>query len=330
MSNKTKIALTGANGFLGSHLVDRLLKEDVEIHCIVRKTSNLQWLKGKNISIHTCGLADVAALKEIFQNVDYIFHLAGVVAALKYEDYLYGNVEITKNILEAALANKNSIKKIVVTSSLAVGGPTTKDHPIDETGDFNAIALYGKAKVEQEKMCQQYMDQLPITIARPSIISGSREVELFEFIKVVNGGVVPLVGQKDKYLGVVNVKDLVEGFYQMALSDKTAGESYYLSSEEIISWKALADLIANKLNKKPRYVRLPHVIIKLAGSVAGFVGKLKGKAPTFDAEKAKEGVQEAWICKVEKAKHDFGFKQTVSIKQGVEEAIDWYKANEWL
>lgn len=330
MSNKTKIALTGANGFLGSHLVDRLLEEDFDIHCIVRNTSNLKWLKGKNIQIHTCGLTNVPALKEIFKNVDYIFHLAGTVAALNYEDYLYGNVEITKNILEAALANKNSIKKIVVTSSLAVGGPSKLNNPIDETTGFNPVALYGKSKVEQELVCQKYMKELPITIARPSIISGSREVELFEYIKAVNGGIVPLVGFQDKYVGIVNVKDLVEGFYQMAISDKTTGEAYYLSSEEIISWKALAELIAHKLNKKPLYLKLPHFAIKLAGNISGFIGKLKGKAPTFDAEKAKEGVQEAWICKVEKAKNDFGFTQTVSIKDGVEEAIDWYKEQKWL
>lgn len=330
MSNKKKIVLTGANGFLGSHLVDRLLKENVEIHCIVRKTSNLKWLKGKNIQIHTCGLADIEALKNVFQNVDYIFHLAGTVAALKYEDYLYGNVEITKNILEAALFHQNSIKKIVVTSSLAVGGPSTKNNPIDESTGFNAVALYGKAKVEQELMCQKYMDSLPITIARPSVISGSREVELFEYIKAVNGGIVPLVGFQEKYVGIVNVKDLVEGFYQMAISDKTSGEAYYLSSEEIISWKALAEVIANKLGKKPLFLKLPHFAIKMAGSISGFVGKLKGKAPTFDAEKAKEGVEEAWICNVEKAKRDFGFKQTVSIKEGIEDAIDWYKENNWL
>lgn len=330
MSNKAKIVLTGANGFLGSHLVDRLLKEDVEIHCIVRKSSNLQWLKGKNIQIHTCGLTDIEALKNIFQNVDYIFHLAGTVAALNYEDYLYGNVEITKNILEAALFHQGSVKKIVVTSSLAVGGPCTKDNPIDETGEFSAVALYGKAKVEQEKMCQKYMDRLPITIARPSIISGTREVELFEYIKAVNLGVVPLVGFQDKYVSIINVKDLVEAFYQMAISDKTTGEAYYLSSEEIITWRALAELIAKKLNKKPIYLKLPHSFIHLAGSLAGFIGKLKGKASTFDAEKAKEGVQQAWICKVDKAKKDFGFKQTVSIKEGVEEAIDWYLENKWL
>ncbi|MFT4969335.1 MAG: nucleoside-diphosphate-sugar epimerase [Chitinophagales bacterium] len=330
MSDKLKIVLTGGNGFLGSHLVDRLLLENTEVHCIVRESSNLKWLNGKNIHIHTCGLKDIDAMSKVFENVDYIFHLAGVVAALSYEDYYYGNVELTKNLLEAALPHKEGLKKIVVTSSLAVGGPCTKETPIDETGGFNAISLYGKAKVEQEQLCAQYYNRLPITIARPSVISGEREVELFEFIKTVNQGLVPLVGSEDKYVGIVNVKDLTEGFYQMALSSNTAGEAYYMSSEEVISWKELGEICANKLGNKPLYLHLPHFVIRSAGAIAGFFGKLSGKAPTFDVEKAKEGVESAWICKVNKAKSDFGFVQTVSIKDGVEQAIDWYKENNWL
>lgn len=329
-SDKLKIVLTGANGFLGSHLVDRLLKESVEVHCIVRQSSNLKWLEGKNIHLHTCGLEDISSIAEVLKNVDYIFHLAGTVAALNYEDYLYGNVVLTENILEAALAHSDNLKNIVVTSSLAVGGPSDLDNRLSEEDGFNPVSLYGKAKVAQEEMCEKYADRLPITIARPSVISGEREVELFEFIKTVNQGLVPLVGFSEKYVGIIHVSDLVEAMYQMALSEKTAGQAYYLSSEEIISWKALADICAKKLNKKPLILRLPHFIIYIAGAIASFFGKLQGKAPTFDFEKAKEGVQKAWICDVSKAKKDFEFKQTVSIQEGVEQAIDWYLKHNWL
>lgn len=330
MSNKSKIVLTGANGFLGSHLVDRLLQEDVDIHCIIRKSSNIKWLEGKPITIHRCGLNDIEQISAVLTDVDYIFHLAGTVAALTYDDYIYGNVTLTDNILKAALNHQSTIKNIVVTSSLAVGGSTTEDKPITEEGGFHPVSLYGKAKVEQEQLCQSYMDRLPITIARPSVISGSREVELFEFIKTVNQGLVPLVGFDEKYAGIIHVSDLVEGFYQMAISEKTTGEAYYMSSDEIISWKALGEICAKKLNKKPIYLRLPHFVIKIAGFFASLAGKIKGKAGTFDSEKAKEGVEKAWICSSQKAKEDFGFRQTVSIKEGVESAIDWYKENKWL
>lgn len=330
MSDKRKIVLTGANGFLGSHLVDRLLKEEVDIHCIVRKSSNLKWLEGKNITLHTCGLEDIPAMSEVFENVDYIFHLAGTVAALKYEDYLYGNVDLTRNVFEATLPHAAKIKNIVVTSSLAVGGPSDVQNKLNEADGFNPVSLYGKAKVEQEKMCGDYSEKLPITIVRPSVISGEREVELFEFIQTVNQGFVPLVGFGEKYVGIIHVSDLVEAMYQLALCEKAVGQAYYLSSEEIISWKDLAEICAKKLRKKPFVLRLPHFVIYLAGVLASLAGRMRGKATTFDFEKAKEGVQKAWICDVSKAKEDFGFRQTVSIREGVEQAIDWYKENKWL
>lgn len=330
MSKPQKVVLTGATGFLGSHLAEYLVNKGYDVHCITRKSSNLKYIKHLALTFHDCGLTDVKALEKAFENVDYIFHLAGTVAALNFKDYLYGNVELTKNVLQAALNANQNLKKIVVTSSLAVGGPCTKDTPIDETGGFNAVSLYGKAKVEQEKVCMQYMDKLPITIARPSVISGEREAELYEFIKTVKQGLVPLVGFNKKYLGIINVKDLTEAFYQMAITEKTASEAYYLSSEDIIDWKTFGELCAKKLNKKPLFLHLPHFIIYIAGFFASLVGKLTRKAPTFDLEKAKEGVQEAWICKVDKAQKDFGFKQTVSIKDGVEQAIDWYKKEGWL
>jgi len=330
VSDKLKIVLTGANGFLGSHLVDRLLKEEVDIHCIVRKSSNLKWLEGKNITLHTCGLEDIPAMSEVFENVDYIFHLAGTVAALKYEDYLYGNVDLTRNVFEATLPHAAKIKNIVVTSSLAVGGPSDVQNKLNEADGFNPVSLYGKAKVEQEKMCDNYSEKLPITIVRPSVISGEREVELFEFIQTVNQGFVPLVGFGEKYVGIIHVSDLVEAMYQLALCEKAVGQAYYLSSEEIISWKDLAEICSKKLGKKPFVLRLPHFVIYLAGVLASLAGRMRGKATTFDFEKAKEGVQKAWICDVSKAKEDFGFRQTVSIREGVEQAIDWYKENKWL
>lgn len=330
MSETQKVVLTGSNGFLGSHLAEYLVNKGYDVHCIVRKSSNLKYIEHLPITFHTCGLTDINELKKVLKNVHYIFHLAGTVAALNYEDYIYGNVTVSQNLLEATLTENQNLKKIVVTSSLAVGGPSTKENPIDETNGFNPVSLYGKAKVEQEKVCMQYMDRLPITIARPSVISGEREAELYEFIKTIKQGLVPLVGFKEKYVGIINVKDLTEAFYQMAISDKTNGEAYYLSSEEIISWKELAKFCAEKLNKKPIYLHLPNFIIYIAGFFASLAGKLKGKATTFDLEKAKEGVQEAWICKIEKAKKDFGYKETVPLKEGVAKAIEWYKGNGWL
>lgn len=328
MQTLGKIVITGANGFIGSHLAEYMQKQGYDVHCIVRKSSNLQWIENKGFTMHTCGLTNVGALEKAFENADYIFHLAGTVAALQYEDYIYGNVTLTKNVLEASLKVKP--KKILITSSLAVSGSTTKDAPLKESAGFNPLVAYGKAKVEQEKLCAEYFDRLNITIARPSPITGEREVEMYAFIKSINMRIFPKVGFGKKYVNIIHITDLLDSFHKMILTEKTNGQAYFLCSEQAYSWSQIAAIIGKLLNKKYFTLTLPHLIVLIAGFFAGLFGKIIGKAQTFDLDKAKEGIEEAWLGDMTKAKQDFGFEQKVSLIEGLKIAIDWYKKEAWL
>jgi nucleoside-diphosphate-sugar epimerase len=95
--------VTGANGFVGSHLVDNLLSKGLKIRCIVRKSSNLKWLDGKNVEIYDSGLFDKDGLRKLFKDANYIYHVAGVVKSKTAEGFYRGNVDSTKNLLEVAL-----------------------------------------------------------------------------------------------------------------------------------------------------------------------------------------------------------------------------------
>ncbi|MGB0885279.1 MAG: NAD-dependent epimerase/dehydratase family protein [Chitinophagales bacterium] len=330
MPTSNKIVITGANGFIGSHLAEYMAAKGFEVHCIVRSTSNLQWLENKGFHFHKIGLENVADLTKAFEASKYIFHLAGTVAALKYETYIHGNVTLTKNVLDAAAALEIKPEKILVTSSLAVSGPTSKEKPLKESDGFNPKVSYGKAKVEQEKLCAEYFDKLNITIARPSPITGTREVEMFEFIQSINKGIYPKVGFSEKYVNIIHISDLLDSFYKMIITEKTTSEAYFLCSENIYSWSEIAKVCGQLLGKKPFTLALPHFIILIAGFFSGLYGKIIGKAQTFDYEKAKEGIEEAWLGSMEKAKADFGFEQKVSLAEGLKVAIDWYKLKKWL
>lgn len=330
MQTSSKIVITGANGFIGSHLAEFMQKEGYEVHCIVRKSSFLGYLENKGYIIHSCGLENIDELTKVFQDAKYIFHLAGTVAALHYDSYYHGNVTLTKNVLEAAKNIAIKPDKILVTSSLAVSGPTTKDKPLHESDGFNPLVRYGKAKMQQEQLCETYFNDLNITIARPSPITGTREVELFEFIKTINNGIFPKVGFTEKYVNIIHISDLVASFYKMVKSEKTSGQAYFLVSDIAYSWTEIAGVCARLLNKKPFTLALPHFIISIAGYFSGLYGKIIGKPQTFDAEKALEGVQEAWLGSTEKSKQDFQFEQKVSLIEGLKIAIDWYKKEKWL
>lgn len=329
MSNNPKVILTGANGFLGSHLVDKLIKENYDVHCIVRKSSNLKWLEGKNITIHTCGLLNVEDLSQVLNGVAYVFHLAGTVSAFDYGGYYFGNVTLTQNLFDALDKANAKPLKIVVTSSQAVTGPSITPQNAKESRS-QPVSFYGKSKLEQENLCKKYFDKYNIAIARPSIIYGERDTEFLQFIETVKKGIVPLVGFNDKPISSIYVKDVIEGFYEMAVQEKAVGQTYHLASEEVLTWKELGVASAKILNKKPMYLKLPHFIIKTAGAISGGVGKLQKKPATFDSQKALEGVQDGWVCSVDKIKNDLGFVAQYSFEKGIGKTITWYKEKGWL
>ncbi len=329
--NQSPIAVvTGANGFVGSHLVDLLLEKQFVVRCIIRSTSNLQWLEGKNVELYKCGLTNVEALKEPLDGAAYVFHIAGAVSAKKAEGFYKGNVETTRNILEAALGN-STIKKILVTSSLAATGPTDKGKPVDEQSPCNPMTTYGFSKLEQEQMVKTYMDRLPITIVRPPAVYGERDTDIFLFFKAISKGVFTQLGFSSKSLSLVHAKDLVHGMYLAATYEGSSGETYFLGSEQPeYEWPDIARISGEILGKKPVRVRVPHMALLLIGRVNRAFKGFMSKPPTLSYEKAQEIIQPSWSCRSDKAMKELGYKEQRTIEEGIRQTIEWYKKEGWL
>jgi len=100
MENKEIAVVTGGTGFVGSHLVDLLLEKGFIVRCITRESSNLRWLKGKDVEIFDSGLFNKKGLEVVMKNADYLFHVAGVVRSKNKNGFFKGNVETTQNLLE--------------------------------------------------------------------------------------------------------------------------------------------------------------------------------------------------------------------------------------
>ena len=141
-----KAFVTGATGFVGSHLVDRLLKEGFEVYCLKRKTSNTRWLEGKNVNYVNGDLFSNDVLEKTIKDMDYVFHVAGVLKSKKKEGYEKGNYLATKNLIEITYTVRPGLKKFVHISSLAVCGPTHNEKAIDENYIPKPITNYGIAK----------------------------------------------------------------------------------------------------------------------------------------------------------------------------------------
>lgn len=330
MIHKQIAVVTGANGFVGSHLVDYLLTKNFEVRCIVRKSSNLQWLQGKEVKIFNCGLFDKDGLKEAFRDVNYIFHVAGVVKAKNEDGYLKGNVEATKVLLEVAEQFKDTIKKFVVVSSQTVGGPSKDGKPLTEDMDPNPMTAYARSKYKQEQVAISYKDKFPVTICRAPAIYGERDTEIFIYFQVFNRGLTTMIGFDKKELSLLHVADLAEGLYLAATSEKSNGEIYYISSEKFYNWLEVGEITSRVLGKKAFRIRIPHFIVFIIAAIAQFFAMFSSKPATLNIEKAKDLVQRYWICDTSKAMRDLGYRQKVSLEEGIRRTCDWYKQMKWI
>lgn len=329
LSNITSL-VTGSTGFIGSHLVDFLVKKNHNVKCIVRKSSNLKWLEKKPIEIIDSGLTDKEKLKESLKNVDYVFHIAGIVKAKTWEDYVTGNVLNTKVILDAILESDSKIKKVIILSSQTAGGPSVPGIPIKETDKPNPITRYGKSKLEQEKLALQYSDKIPITIIRPPAVYGPRDTEIYLVFKTYGQGLMTMVGLNKKLLSIVHVFDLVEGIFNAAITENTTGKLYYVGSENYYDWDLISEAISKAMGKKAIKIKIPHFVVFAVAGIAQFFSLFSKHAATFNIEKAKDFVQADWTCDSNKAKKDFGYKQKISLEEGMKITINWYKENGWL
>ena len=330
MESKQIAVVTGSNGFVGSHLVDLLLEKNFSVRCIVRESSNLKWLEGKDIEIIKCGLFDKAGLGAAFKNADYIYHVAGVVKSKTKKGYYTGNVETTHNLLDVALEQNKNLKRFVVVSSQTVTGPSLNGIPVNEESECAPLTTYGKSKYEEEKLALGYKDKLPITICRAPAVYGERDTEIFIYFQNFAKGITTKIGFDKKILSLIHVADLVEGFYKAAISDKAVGEVYFISSEKFYTWDEINSITSTVLNKKAIKILVPHFLVYTIAAIAQFFSVFSSKAATLNLEKAKDLVQHAWICDTSKAMRDFGYRQNVSIEEGVKRTCEWYKEMKWI
>ena len=321
--------ITGATGFIGSHLADELIKKNYQIKCLVRKTSNLQWLKNKPVELVYGSLFEKDVLSDAVKETDFVYHIAGVTFAKKKEDYFRGNTDATKNLIEICYNTNPGISKFIYVSSQTAVGPANSKVPVDENTDYHPITTYGRSKMEAEMIVRTYFDKMNCTIVRPPAVYGPRDVALYEYFKTMNRRLQPLIGFGDKLVSLIYGPDLVQGIILAGESHRANSNIYFISSEKFYSWKEVGDITSRLMNKKTFRIKIPHFVVYTIGAFAQFFSLFSSKPAILNLEKCKDLTQKYWICSAEKARVELGFKESVGLEKGIEETIRWYKDNGW-
>jgi len=322
--------VTGSTGFVGSHLVEKLLERGYAVRCLIRKTTRLEYIKDLPVEFVHGDFDDMESLRTAVAGIDYVFHVGGVTKSKDKEGYFRGNHLTTKNLLTSVAECNHSLTRFTFVSSLTAIGPGDGAGPVVEATPYHPITTYGRSKMAAEKECLARASEIPITIIRPPAVYGPRDKDVFAFFNSVNNHFVPLAGFGRNILSFVHAYDLVDGIIAAAEHPKGIGQAFFITNEEVYDWESMADIAGNVLGKRALKVHIPAFVLFTIAAVSESIARIGGKAALINIEKARDGVQRNWTCSHKKAYDELGFKTRLSLEDGIANTIEWYKRNGWL
>lgn len=315
-----KILVTGADGFIGSHLTEMLLQKGYQVRALSQYNSfnNWGWLEqipaGKNLEIISGDIRDPHYCKEITKNIDTIFHLAALIAIpysyIAPDSYVDTNVKGTLNICQAA--KENNVSRVIHTSTSEVYG-TALYVPIDEKHPKQPQSPYSASKIGADMMAMSFYNafNLPVTIARPFNTYGPRQSAraiIPTIITQIAGGIKEIkLGDLTPTRDFNYVTDTCRGFIALAESENSIGEEVNIASNTEVSMKDTLELIRKIMNSDVRFITEEQRIRPEKSEVFRLWGdnslikKLTGYAPEYSLEK---GLKETigWFTKTENLK----------------------------
>jgi len=314
-----KILITGADGFIGSHLTETLVKAGYSVKAFVYYNSFNSWgwldtlpnnIKNE-IEIFTGDIRDSNGVRKAVNNCDTIFHLAALIGIpFSYhspESYIDTNIKGTLNILQAG--KDENVDKILVTSTSEVYG-TAKFVPITEEHPYQGQSPYSATKIGADRLAESFYRSfnMPIAIVRPFNTFGPRQsaraVIPTIITQLINGQDEIKLGDLSPTRDLVYVQDTVQGFIEIAKSPKTIGSEINIATQSEISINDLAEMLIHKINDKAKIIS------------------------DFNRIRPKNSEVERLFGSNEKIKKLTNWKPRFSLEEGIDRTIKWFKLDD--
>ncbi|MDH3196667.1 MAG: NAD-dependent epimerase/dehydratase family protein [Candidatus Krumholzibacteria bacterium] len=326
----SRIALvTGANGFVGSHLCEHLLDGGWRVRALVRRTSDLRWLDARAERV----IGEVTAAESLaaaVEGADTVFHLAGVTRAAGAADYDRVNVTGCEHVARAAARAQRAPRRIVLASSLAAGGPSTPQTPRVESDPDAPSNAYGVSKRRGETALRAHAGGVDWTAVRPAAVYGPRDRAFVPLARLARSGWTLRLSGNPQPVSAIHVRDLVRGIVAAALADRATGETYYLTHDTPVTWEAVGRTMAAALGRRARTLGVPRAIVPLVALAAGSLARLSGRPNRMPRDRVADLFQSAWTCSGAKARAQLGFEAAIDYEQGMTELARWYREAGWI
>jgi len=326
---KQRVLVTGATGFTGGALAEKLVKQGNEVVALVRASANTEKLENLGITLVVGDISERSAVLNAAEGVDIIYHIAAVYRTAGHPDKYYEavNVDGVQYVVDAAIEHK--VGRTVHCSTIGVHGDI-EEIPSNEESPFNPGDIYQRTKLAGEELFAKAMQQgLAGSIFRPGAIYGPGDMRLLKMFKQIKRGFFPLFGGGKNLYHLSYIDDLTDGIILCGEHPKALGERFILCSNEYGTLRALSHTIADELNVNAPNFAPPIAPLMLAAKACEAICKPFGIDPPLHTRRVEFFVKSRAFSN-DKARDLIGFEPKISTEEGVRRTIKWYQDNDLL
>ncbi len=319
-----KVLVTGATGFTGRALCERLVAKDQKVTAFVRPSSDISRLQKIGVDCRQTDIINSAEVEKNFTGFDVVYHIAAAYRTEHSAEDIYHlvNVEATRNLLKAA--NKMGVGRFIHCSTVGVQGEID-DPPADEEYRFKPGDHYQESKKEGELLVLKYFAEgLPGTVFRPVGIYGPGDTRFLKLFKPVSKGMFIMIGSGRVLYHMTYIDDLVDGILLCGSRPEALGKVFTLGGERYTTLRELVDQIAEVLGKSKPGIRIPYTPVYLASVICDKLCKRIGVSPPLYPRRV-EFFSKDRAFSINRAKRLLGYAPKVGLREGLSRTAAWYK-----
>ncbi len=325
-----RVLVTGATGFLGSHIAERIARDGHSVRVLVRRTSDRSFLQGIEVEEALGDVTQPETLPAAVEGVDAVIHAAGLTKARSAAEFDEVNAQGTANLL-SALKSTDSMGRFVYVSSLAAHGPSEDGRPRDPDTPATPITAYGRSKLKGEEMVRSWaVEGRSAVIIRPPVIYGPRDRQLLPFFNLARWRLAPLLSGGKNSISCVYVEDAARATALAATSNGAESATYAVDDGSVYTWRDLLSAVEGAIGKRALRIPSPAWAYAAAATVSEAYGRLRRKAVSLSHDKVLEMRQRYWVCSHEEISRDLGWEPRVGLSEGAALTAAWYRQHGWL